>query len=109
MTFFLIFLFFFEQKDQSSLKQDSNQVDEKNRDANGSVSNCAGPLVDLTGHDELCEGGANYSIEENSAIKRRNVEIASVSDCSDVADSILNSDFQSTSSSAAKSSFKEVL
>jgi len=66
-------------------------------------------LVDLTGLDELCEGSANYSIEENSAIKRTNVEIASVSDCSDVADSILNSDFQSTSSCAAESSFKEVL
>lgn len=66
-------------------------------------------MIDLTGIDSQYEGTANCSIEENSTVKRRNVENAGVSDCSDVADRLFNSDFQSTSYNATDSSFKKVL
>lgn len=81
---------------QNSIKQDSNQ------DANSSVSNCIGPVIDLTGVDGQYDGTANYSIEENSTVKRRNLENADVSDNSDVADRMFNSDFQSTSDLASE-------
>ena len=66
-------------------------------------------MIDLTGIDGQYESTANYFIEENSTVKRRNVENASVSDNSDVADRMFNSDFQSTSYDATDSSFKRVL
>ena len=66
-------------------------------------------MIDLTGLDGQYEGTANCSIEENSTIKRRNVENAGVSDNSDVADKMFNSDFQSTSYDTTDSSFKKVL
>ena len=104
----VLFSFLFsEQHGQSSLKRDSNQ--ENNMDANSSVSNCTGPVIDLTGIDGQYEGTASSSIEENCTIKRRSVENAGVSDNSDVADKMFNSDFQSTSYDATDSSFKKVL
>ena len=107
----ILFIFpFSKQKGQNSLKWDSNQEHyESIRDANSSVSNCTGPVIDLTGLDGQYEGTANCSIEENSTIKRRNVENAGVSDNSDVADKMFNSDFQPTSYDTTDSSFKKVL
>ena len=65
-------------------------------------------MIDLTGLDGQYEGTANRSIEENSTVKRRNVEIAGVSK-SAVADRIFNSDFQAASYNAKDSSSKKVL
>ena len=97
MTRLNYFVFpFSEQNGQNSIKQNSNQ------DANSSVSNCVGPVIDLTGVDGQYEGSANYSIEENNTVKRKTVENADVSDNSDVAGRMFNSDFQSTSDLASE-------
>ena len=65
-------------------------------------------MIDLTGVDGQYEVAANCSTEENSTLKRRTVENADVSDNSDVADRMFNSDFQSTSYDATYRSFKKV-
>ena len=98
-----------EQNVQNPLKQDSNKEHYgNNRDANSSVSNCTGPVIDLTGIDGQNEGTIDCSIEENSAIDRKNMENAGVGDNSDVADKMFSSDFQPTSY-VTDSSFKKVL
>ena len=61
-------------------------------------------MIDLTGVDGQYEGAANCSTEE-----KRTVENADVSDNSDVADRMFNSDFQSASYDATNRSFKKVL
>ena len=66
-------------------------------------------MIDLTGVDGQYEVAANCSTEENSTVKRRTVENADVSDNSDVADRMFNSDFQSTPYDATYRFFKKVL